>query len=74
MSINDLKPGQSAVIDAICGDKRLAKRLMALGYIEGTKVMVKTAAPLGDPIVLNLRGFNLALRKKDAGNIKVREL
>ncbi|HBM75207.1 MAG TPA: ferrous iron transport protein A [Clostridiaceae bacterium] len=74
MSINDLKIGQCAIIDTIAGDTRLTKRLMALGYTKGTKVMLKTAAPLGDPVIINLRGFNLALRKKDAKNIKVREL
>lgn len=74
MSITDLKIGESAIIDSVVGDDRLVKRLMALGYIEGTKVTLKKSAPLGDPIILNLRGFDLALRKKDAENIRVRGL
>lgn len=72
MSVNDLKPGESAVIDSIAGDERLAKRLMAIGYIEGTKITLKNTAPLGDPVIINLRGFDLALRRQDAKNIKVR--
>lgn len=72
MSIFDLKPGQMGIIDNIVGDDRLAKRLLALGCIEGTEVTVKTAAPLGDPIIINLRGFNLAIRKKDAKNIFIK--
>lgn len=72
MSISDLRPGQMAVIDNIKGDNKLSKRLQALGCIEGTEVTVKTCAPLGDPLIINLRGFNLAIRKKDARNIQIK--
>jgi ferrous iron transport protein A len=72
MSVFDLKPGQTGVIDIIRGNSKLAKRLLALGCIEGTKVTVRTCAPLGDPIIINLRGFNLAIRKKDAKNIYIK--
>lgn len=73
MSICDLKPGKKAFIDNLKGDEKLMKRLLALGCIEGTEVCVKTVAPLGDPIVINMRGFNFALRKKDAKNIFIKE-
>lgn len=69
MSICDLKLGQKAFIKSINGDEKLAKRLLALGCIEGTEVMLKNLAPFGDPLVINLRGFDLAIRKKDAKNI-----
>jgi len=72
MSICDLKPGEKALIDYICGDEKLAKRLLALGCIEGTEIAYKASAPFGDPIIINLRGFNLAIRKKDAKNIFVK--
>lgn len=72
MSVFDLKPGQSAVIDMVGGDKRLSRRLKAMGCIEGTEVTVKTSAPFGDPIIINIRGFNLAIRKKDAKNIFIK--
>jgi ferrous iron transport protein A len=72
MSIYDLRPGQRAFVHKIVGDEKLAKRLLALGAIEGTEVSVKAAAPLGDPIIINFRGFDLAIRKKDARNIVVR--
>lgn len=74
MCINDLKPGQYAVIDGVSGDNKLVKRLLALGYIEGTEIMMKNSAPLGDPVVINLRGFDLALRRKDAKGIRVRRV
>lgn len=73
MSICDLKPGEKALIDCISGDEKLAKRLLALGCIEGTEIAYKASAPFGDPIIINLRGFNLAIRKKDAKNIFVKD-
>lgn len=72
MCICDLKLGEIALIDSITGDERLAKRLLALGCIEGTEVALKASAPFGDPIIINLRGFNLAIRKNDAKNIFVK--
>lgn len=72
MSICDLKPGQIALVANISGDEKLTKRLFALGCIEGTEVSLKASAPFGDPLIINLRGFNLAIRKKDAKNIFVK--
>ncbi|OFI05293.1 ferrous iron transport protein A [Clostridium acetireducens DSM 10703] len=72
MSIYDLKPGEKAYINNIVGNEKLAKRLLALGCIEGTEVSLKTTAPLGDPLIINLRGFNLAIRKNDAKNILIK--
>ncbi|MBE6048551.1 MAG: ferrous iron transport protein A [Clostridium sp.] len=69
MRLNDLKIGENAVVKAVKGDEKLAKRLSALGCIEGTEIKLKRVAPLGDPIIINLRGFDLAIRKKDACNI-----
>jgi len=53
------------------GDEKLVKRLSALGCTEGCQIEVVNRAPLGDPIVLSLRGSNMAIRRKDAGNILV---
>ena len=69
MRITDLKLGEKAKIEEINGDVKLAKRLSALGLIQGTEIELKRVAPLGDPLVVNLRGFDLAIRKKDAKNI-----
>lgn len=69
MCICDLVLGQTGIIKSIAGNADLAKRLFALGCIEGTKVELKRIAPLGDPIILTIRGFDLAIRKKDAKNI-----
>ncbi|SMC23602.1 ferrous iron transport protein A [Clostridium acidisoli DSM 12555] len=74
MSLSDLKPGESGIIKNIGCDERLAKRLFALGLIEGTKIKVKTSAPFGDPIVVHVRGFNMAIRKSDANKISLGEI
>ena len=71
MCLCDLKLEEIGTIDSIIGNKALAKRLSALGCIKGTKIKIKTVAPLGDPLIVNLRGFDLAIRKKDAKNILI---
>ncbi|WP_040212098.1 FeoA family protein [Clostridium polynesiense] len=72
MSINDLKLGEKAVITDIQGNEKLAKRLMALGCIEGTEIRLKQKAPFGDPLIVNFRGFDLAIRRNDAKNIFIK--
>ncbi|MGL5245017.1 MAG: FeoA family protein [Sarcina sp.] len=69
MTVYDLKIGQSGIVNRVHGNEALAKRLLALGCVNDTTVEVKGRAPLGDPIILSLRGFELAIRKKDAKNI-----
>ena len=72
MTVYDLKVGQTGIIDSINGNEKLVKRLLALGYIDNTEIEVKKIAPLGDPIIVRFRGFDLALRKEDAKNIKLK--
>ena len=71
MTVVQLMKGQSGRIESIEGDARLKKRLMALGALEGTRISVTGRAPLGDPLVVKIRGFEMAIRKKDADNIKI---
>ena len=74
MSLCELMPGQKGFIHEIHGDIKLAKRLLALGCIEGTEISLKIVAPLGDPIIFTVRGFSLAIRKKDAQNIQIKKV
>jgi ferrous iron transport protein A len=69
MTVYDLKVGQKGIIDNIHGNEKLTKRLLALGCINETEIEVKKIAPLGDPILVRFRGFDLAIRKKDAKNM-----
>lgn len=71
MCINDLKIGDKGIIDNLIGTSKLNKRLCALGCIKGTEIILKGKAPLGDPLILSIRGFDVAIRKKDATNILV---
>ncbi len=69
MTLYDLKVGQKGIINNIQVEEKLAKRLLALGCVEGTEIEVKKVAPFGDPIVVRFRGFDLAIRRSDAKNI-----
>lgn len=74
MSICSLTPGERGIISSIKGDSKLVKRLFALGCIEGTEVELKRIAPLGDPVIINFRGFDLAIRRNDAKNILLNKI
>lgn len=72
MTLNELKPGQEAVVVSI-GEKGTAKRrIMDMGVTPGVQVKVIKVAPLGDPIEINVRGYELSLRKSEAANIEVK--
>ena len=73
MSICDLELGEKAYIHSIAGNEKLMKRLMALGCIEGTEICLKNSAPFGDPLIINLRGCDFCIRKKDAKNISIKD-
>ncbi|MFR3556979.1 FeoA family protein [Paraclostridium sordellii] len=72
MTVYDLRVGQKGIIDNIYGNEKLAKRLLALGCTNDTEIEVKKIAPLGDPILVRFRGFDLAIRKNDAKNISLK--
>lgn len=72
MTVYDLRVGQKGIIDNIYGNEKLAKRLLALGCTNETEIEVKKIAPLGDPILVRFRGFDLAIRKNDAKNISLK--
>lgn len=73
MTLNDLKIGSSAVITAVRGEGALRLRLLDMGLIPGTKVSVIKIAPLGDPIEISLRGYELTIRREHAKEIDVSE-
>lgn len=73
MTVYDLKVGEKGTIHTINGNEKLSRRLLALGCIDNTEIEIKKIAPLGDPIVVNFRGLNLALRKSDAKNIYLKD-
>lgn len=71
MTLNELKTGESAVITAVGGDGALRCRLLDMGLIPKTRVMIRKVAPMGDPIELFLRGYELTIRLEDAEKITI---
>ena len=74
MTINDLKIGQSGVISTVGGEGPLWLRFLDMGLIPGTKVILQKVAPMGDPIQIHLRGYELTIRREDAQQIALREV
>lgn len=71
MKLNELKVGQSAVITAVGGEGSLRNRLIDMGLIPKTKLTLRKVAPMGDPIEIRIRGYELTLRLEDAANISI---
>lgn len=69
MTLRDLKTGQSGIVERIDGAGALRRRLIDMGVTPGTRILIKTIAPLGDPIKVILRGYELSLRRDDAAKI-----
>ena len=73
MTLDELKTGQSATIQAIGGAGALRLRLLDMGLIPRTRITLIKTAPMGDPIEICVRGYELTLRKDDARNIALVE-
>ena len=73
MTLDQLPPGQSGVLDIVGGEGALRRRLLDVGLTPGTRVTVRKVAPMGDPIELFLRGYVLTIRKDDAANITLKK-
>ena len=70
MTIRDLKPGQTARIDEVGGEGALRQHFLDMGVIPGVEVTLVKLAPMGDPMELRIRGYELTLRLADADKIK----
>lgn len=73
MTLADLPVGKTAIIKTVGGEGALRLRFLDMGLIPNTKVKVQKAAPMGDPIQLLIRGYELTVRKDDAEKIEVDE-
>lgn len=74
MTLDMLPIGKQGKILAVNGQSVLRRRLLDMGLTPHTKVMVRKMAPLGDPIELHLRGYELSIRIDDAKNIEIEEV
>ncbi len=73
MTLNELPVGKSGVIAAVGGEGALRLRLLDMGLIPRTRVTVQKIAPMGDPMEIRVRGYELTLRLEDAQKIEIRE-
>lgn len=70
-TLKDVKVGQSARVVKLHGEGAVKRRIMDMGITKGVEVSVRKVAPLGDPVEITVRGYELSLRKADAEMIEV---
>lgn len=71
MTLDKLPVGQTGTISAVGGEGALRLRLLDMGLIPRTQVTVRKIAPMGDPMEIHVRGYELTLRMEDAANIEI---
>ena len=70
-TLKDVRVGETAVVKRLHGEGPVRRRIMDMGITKGVQLQVRKVAPLGDPVELNLRNYELSLRKADAEMIEV---
>ena len=70
-TLNDIKIRHSAKVVKLHGEGAIKRRIMDMGITKGVEIYVRKVAPLGDPMELRVRGYELSLRKEDAEKIEV---
>ena len=72
MTLGEAKVGSTVVVTRIEGDGAYKRRIMDMGITKGTSLYICKVAPLGDPVEITVRGYELSLRKNDARCVEVR--
>ena len=72
-TLRDVKIGDTAKVKKLHGEGAVKRRIMDMGITKGVDVYVRKVAPLGDPIEINVRNYELSLRKEDASMIEVED-
>ena len=70
-TLKDVKVGETATVKKLHGEGPVKRRIMDMGITKGVGLQVRKVAPLGDPMELNVRGYELSVRKADAGMIEL---
>ena len=70
-TLKEMRPGERAVVLRIHGEGAVKRRIMDMGIIRGVEILVRKVAPLGDPVEINVRNYELSLRKDDCAMIEV---
>ena len=71
MTLNEVKIGETVVVKKLHGEGAVKRRIMDMGITKGTEIYLRKVAPLGDPIEVTVRGYELSVRKEDAKMIDV---
>ena len=71
-TLKDARVGDTLVVTRVNGEGAVRRRIMDMGITKNVEIFVRKVAPLGDPMELNLRGYELSLRKADAEMIEVK--
>ncbi|OUO80774.1 ferrous iron transport protein A [Blautia sp. An249] len=71
MTLRDAKVGTTVVVTRIEGDGAYKRRIMDMGITKGCEIYIRKVAPLGDPVEVTIRGYELSLRKQDASCVQV---
>ncbi len=72
MTLGEAKVGSTVVVERIDGDGAYKRRIMDMGITKGTPLYIRKVAPLGDPVEITVRGYELSVRKNDAQCVLVR--
>lgn len=72
-TLRDVEIGQEAKVVRLTGEGALKRRIMDMGLTKGAAVRVRKVAPLGDPIEITVRGYELSIRKSEAENVVVED-
>ena len=70
-TLKDVKVGETVTVTRLHGEGPVKRRIMDMGITKGVEVYIRKVAPLGDPVEVNVRGYELSLRKADADMIEV---
>ena len=70
-TLKNVKVGQTATVVKLHGEGPVRRRIMDMGITKGVEIYIRKVAPLGDPFELNLRGYELSLRKADAEMVEI---
>ena len=72
MTLGDVKVGSTVVVTKIEGDSAYKRRIMDMGITKGSQLYIRKVAPLGDPVEITVRGYELSVRKADAQCVEVK--
>ena len=72
MTLKDAKTGQTVTVEKLNGEGSVKRRIMDMGITKGVEIFVRKLAPLGDPVEITVRGYELSVRKADAEMVEVK--